>query len=75
LIFDAVHNSCLRHDFGYRNYKLQKQCGDADKDKIDENFKKDMYAECETEEEQDLCEAVASIYFDAVRIFGESPFC
>ena len=33
--------ACHRHDFGYRNYKNQNRFTDANKLKIDDNFKKE----------------------------------
>jgi Prokaryotic phospholipase A2 len=72
--------SCERHDFGYRNYKKQDRFTDANKLRIDNNFKQDMFDECATEDEQgilgeigvgkDVCEATATVYYEAVRTFG-----
>ncbi|KAF2024490.1 hypothetical protein EK21DRAFT_117748 [Setomelanomma holmii] len=69
------HNSCLRHDFGYRNYKQQKRCKKADKKRIDKNFKQDMYDQCALGDDQDGCEAVANVYYSSVRVFGGNHFC
>ena len=33
--------ACHRHDFGYRNYKVQARFTDANRLKIDDNFKKE----------------------------------
>jgi hypothetical protein len=63
--------SCYRHDFGYRNYKVQNRFTDAAKDRIDEKFRSDMYAECATEgDAEDACRAVANVYYWAVQTFG-----
>lgn len=74
----TVHDSCLRHDFGYRNYKLQGRCKKAMKKRIDKNFQKDMYNECvkeEDEERRNKCENVADGYYIAVHVFGRKHFC
>jgi hypothetical protein len=74
----TVHDSCLRHDFGYRNYKLQKRCGSAAKKLIDQNFRKDMLEYCKSvkdEDKRDACEGVAKVYYASVRVFGRSSFC
>jgi len=44
------HEECLRHDFGYRNYKKQNRFP-AGKASIDLNFRQDMYNQCDTEED------------------------
>jgi hypothetical protein len=62
--------SCYRHDFGYRNYKVQSRFTDAAKDRIDEKFRSDMYDECATEDAEDACRAVANVYYWAVQTFG-----
>jgi hypothetical protein len=66
-----VINSCYRHDFGYRNYKKQSRFTDANKARIDSNFKKDMFNQCTTEKYRDACEATATIYYEAVKVFGK----
>ncbi|KAF2477757.1 uncharacterized protein BDR25DRAFT_330420 [Lindgomyces ingoldianus] len=35
--------SCHRHDFGYRNYKIQSRFTSSAKANIDNNFKSDLY--------------------------------
>ncbi|KAF2114561.1 prokaryotic phospholipase A2-domain-containing protein [Lophiotrema nucula] len=65
--------SCHRHDFGYRNYKIQGRF-EAGKPSIDSNFKKDMYAQCQTEGgafEIAACKGVADVYYEAVKEFGD----
>lgn len=36
---DVLSPACMRHDFGYRNYKAQDRFTDAGKLSIDDNFK------------------------------------
>lgn len=62
--------SCYRHDFGYRNYKDQDRFTDENKDKIDSNFKSDMYNQCATEDNEDNCQDIADIYYWAVSHIG-----
>ncbi|KAG9251335.1 phospholipase A2 [Emericellopsis atlantica] len=66
--------ACQRHDFGYRNYKAQSRFTDANKLRIDDNFKSDLYGQCAGEGAQGACEALANVYYQAVRWFGrEAP--
>ncbi|KAI6783458.1 uncharacterized protein J7T54_005487 [Emericellopsis cladophorae] len=66
--------ACQRHDFGYRNYKDQGRFSDANKLRIDDKFKSDMYGQCAGESAQGACEALANVYYQAVRWFGrEAP--
>lgn len=67
----AVLNSCYRHDFGYRNFKKQNRFTDANKARIDSNFKTDMFNQCKSEDFQDACEATATVYYEAVKAFGK----
>jgi hypothetical protein len=73
----AVSQACLRHDFAYRNYRLQKHCTGAYKKAIDKNFKKDMYNQCghETSAVKSACESMADIYYVGVKFFGGNAFC
>lgn len=61
-------NSCYRHDFGYRNYKAQDRFTDDGKDKIDTNFKEDLYDQCETEDNESGCKTIADIYYNVVSL-------
>ncbi|WP_067964935.1 phospholipase [Nocardiopsis trehalosi] len=61
--------SCKRHDFGYRNYKLQSRFTEAARLSIDDNFRDDMYGECGGNW---LCNGAADLYYTAVRQFGAS---
>ncbi|KXJ92600.1 prokaryotic phospholipase A2-domain-containing protein [Microdochium bolleyi] len=63
-------NSCYRHDFGYRNYKKQNRFTDANKLRIDNNFRTDLYNQCANEGNQGVCRTTADVYYQAVRWFG-----
>ena len=39
------HNSCRRHDFGYRNYRYQGRLTERNREMIDDNFLRDMSME------------------------------
>jgi hypothetical protein len=67
---NIVLNSCYRHDFGYRNFKKQNRF-EANKARIDSNFKKDMYNQCATEKHKNACEITADLYYEAVKVFGK----
>ncbi|GAA4916195.1 phospholipase [Streptomonospora salina] len=60
---------CTRHDFGYRNYKLQNRFTEANRLAIDDNFRDDLYGICAGDW---LCQGTADIYYSAVRQFGGS---
>ncbi|KAF8462006.1 prokaryotic phospholipase A2-domain-containing protein [Kalaharituber pfeilii] len=64
--------SCQRHDFGYRNYKNQGRFTEENRKKIDDNFKKDMYDECDKQNfiKKPICKGLAITYYNAVRAFG-----
>ncbi|MFC7329468.1 phospholipase [Marinactinospora rubrisoli] len=62
-------SSCNRHDFGYRNYKLQSRFTEDNRLRIDNNFRDDMYSVCGS---SSVCRGVANIYYQAVRQFGAS---
>ncbi|KAM7185464.1 Prokaryotic phospholipase A2 domain containing protein [Naviculisporaceae sp. PSN 640] len=64
--------ACHRHDFGYRNYKNQARFSDSNRLKIDDNFKKDLYYQCNTVTLSGVCKALADVYYTAVRAFGGS---
>ncbi|CAN9257803.1 unnamed protein product [Alternaria alternata] len=66
--FDFI-NSCYRHDFGYRNFKAQNRF-EANKARIDDNFKTDMFNQCASESAKGPCEATATLYYEAVKAFG-----
>ena len=61
--------ACQRHDFGYRNYKRQGRFTEANRLRIDNNFKADMYFQCAGNW---VCNRTADVYYAAVREFGGS---
>ncbi|KAK4149633.1 prokaryotic phospholipase A2-domain-containing protein [Chaetomidium leptoderma] len=64
--------ACHRHDFGYRNYKAQSRFTAAGKLNVDNNFKTDLYYQCRSSSVKGVCEALAEVYYAAVRAFGGS---
>ncbi|TQV92271.1 hypothetical protein V2A60_006961 [Cordyceps javanica] len=62
--------ACQRHDFGYRNYKVQGRFDSSGRYLVDVNFQKDMLYQCEEVSAQRSCHALASVYYYAVRAFG-----
>jgi Ribonuclease G/E len=64
--------SCYRHDFAYRNYKNQSRFHHNTRKRIDKNFKKDLFQQCETERAEHRCKMTATIYYEAVRAFGNT---
>jgi hypothetical protein len=64
--------ACHRHDFGYRNFKAQGRFSDANKLRIDNNFRTDLYYQCNVSGSGSLCTGLANVYYAAVRAFGRS---
>ncbi|MCF6524497.1 phospholipase [Streptomyces sp. JJ36] len=66
-------NSCIRHDFGYRNYKAVGQF-EAHKDRIDSAFYADLKRVCAgySGGTRTACNSTAWTYYQAVSIFGIS---
>ncbi|KAJ6445265.1 phospholipase A2 [Purpureocillium lavendulum] len=62
--------ACHRHDFGYQNYRKQSRFTKDAKARIDSNFKKDLYYQCQGVGAKGACEALADVYYEAVRKFG-----
>ncbi|VUC34033.1 unnamed protein product [Clonostachys rosea] len=62
--------ACNRHDFGYQNFRLQSRFTKANKAKIDSNFLADLQYQCKSETFTSLCNALAQVYYAAVRAFG-----
>ncbi|AHI00529.1 phospholipase [Kutzneria viridogrisea] len=60
-------NPCIRHDFGYRNYKKQGRFNATTKKSIDDNFRNDMYSVCGSSK---LCRGTADVYYWGVRKLG-----
>ncbi|KAK2745518.1 hypothetical protein FQN57_003643 [Myotisia sp. PD_48] len=73
--FDFIP-SCQRHDFGYRNGKKQKRFNETYRKKVDDNFKKDLYAYCSKfsglqSYKGVQCRRYADVYHAAVRRCGD----
>jgi hypothetical protein len=67
--------ACVRHDFGYRNYKKQERFTEDNRHRIDKNFLRDMNAECNKSRgfwawRGVECRQYADRYYRAVRQFG-----
>jgi len=64
-------NSCVRHDFGYRNYKAMGTFP-ANKDRLDSAFYEDMKRVCARYSfvTASACYSTAWTYYQAVRTFG-----
>jgi len=65
-------NACIRHDFGYRNYKARGLFSADSRIRIDEQFRRDLDASCAPKKRtlKVRCTAWAEIYFTAVRLVG-----
>jgi hypothetical protein len=63
---------CQRHDFGYRNYKNQGRFTDANKLRIDNGLRSDLYYQCDVSGSGSLCRGLADVYYRAVRAFGRN---
>jgi len=63
--------SCVRHDFGYRNYKAMGTFS-ANKSRIDSAFYADLKRVCAryTWAVKASCDSLAWTYYNAVRVFG-----
>lgn len=62
--------ACYRHDFGYNNYRDQARFTKAAKASIDTNFRDDLKFQCDSESFESICDALADVYYNAVRLFG-----
>ncbi|KAH8898065.1 hypothetical protein GQ53DRAFT_742237 [Thozetella sp. PMI_491] len=62
--------ACYRHDFGYQNYRAQSRFTESAKLAIDNNFKSDLYYQCQSVSLKSICNALADVYYAAVRAFG-----
>ncbi|MFC4494411.1 phospholipase [Streptomyces ovatisporus] len=64
-------NGCIRHDFGYRNYKAQGTF-EANKSRIDSAFYEDLKRVCAgySGATQASCNALAWTYYQAVVVLG-----
>lgn len=71
-------DACKRHDFGYRNYQLQRRFSEKNRARIDHNLKLDLYYECNRIRpgprrrgwEAAKCRRIADAYFGVVRALG-----
>ena len=68
------NNACIRHDFGYRNYKKFGLFTEDKRGTIDAIFLKDMREHCRTRSVvlRPGCYAAAGRYYIAVRNFGNN---
>ncbi|MET7639313.1 phospholipase [Streptomyces sp. NPDC005438] len=64
-------NACIRHDFGYRNYKAAGQFP-ANKDRLDSAFYEDLKRVCSqySGASKTSCNALAWTYYQAVKNLG-----
>ena len=62
--------SCQRHDFGYKNYRDQKRFCAAGRNKIDDQFNRDLRSYCASRSwwKRPLCYSTATTYVAAVRV-------
>ena len=63
-------DACYRHDFGYQNYRHQDRFTQGGKLRIDNNFRSDLDYLCRTTGHVGVCDALADVYYAAVRAFG-----
>ncbi|KAK4068678.1 hypothetical protein Purlil1_13733 [Purpureocillium lilacinum] len=69
-------DACIRHDFGYRNYKAQGRFTESARAKIDNKFRKDLRDQCSSSGLRLLCVFKADTYYWAVRNYplsGATP--
>ncbi|GGO45883.1 hypothetical protein GCM10012287_14890 [Streptomyces daqingensis] len=64
-------NGCIRHDFGYRNYKAQGTF-EANKARVDSAFYEDLKRVCNgySGATKASCDALAWTYYQAVKVLG-----
>lgn len=65
-------NACIRHDFGYRNYKAREMFTAESRLRLDEQFRQDLHTLCAPKVRtfKVRCAAWAEIFFAAVRSAG-----
>ena len=65
-------NACIRHDFGYRNYKANDVFTPDSRLRLDEQFRRDLHALCAPKIRtfKVRCAVWAEIFFAAVRSAG-----
>jgi hypothetical protein len=66
--------ACERHDFGYRNYREQGRCTNSPnggtRKQLDQVFLADLRGICANVKAKKRCNALALVYYNAVRKFG-----
>lgn len=72
--FDAP---CRRHDFGYRNYKQHGWLTESARERIDGQFRKDLYSICAKFDGWEsfkgvACRRAADTYYRIVRVAGDN---
>lgn len=70
--------ACWRHDFGYRNYKLQGRLSEAARQRVDDRFHRDMYDVCDRYSGWRAargveCRRIADVFYAVVRTCGQNP--
>lgn len=67
----TFESACIRHDFGYRNYKAAQRFP-QNKDRIDSAFYEDLKRVCATYPSavQPACYSLAWTYYETVRLLG-----
>ena len=67
----TFESACIRHDFGYRNYKAAQRFAE-NKDRLDSAFYEDLKRVCATYPAavQPACYSLAWTYYEAVRLLG-----
>ncbi|KAL8393860.1 hypothetical protein RB595_003567 [Gaeumannomyces hyphopodioides] len=65
---------CHRHDFGYRNFKIQTRFTESNRLRLDNKFRDDLKYQCQSVNAilRPLCNSLADVYYAAVRAFGGS---
>ncbi|CRK45334.1 hypothetical protein BN1723_006561 [Verticillium longisporum] len=62
--------ACHRHDFGYHNFRAQTRFTESNKLRIDNQFRTDLKFQCQSSSLRGVCNALADVYYAAVRAFG-----
>ncbi|KAL8401001.1 hypothetical protein RB594_001136 [Gaeumannomyces avenae] len=65
---------CHRHDFGYRNFKIQTRFTESNRLRLDNKLREDLKYQCQSVSGivRPLCNSLADVYYAAVRAFGGS---
>ncbi|KAG5921772.1 hypothetical protein E4U42_005715 [Claviceps africana] len=62
--------ACQRHDFAYQNFKAHDRLTKLSRKRIDEQFRRDMYHQCESVQARKPCYRLADVYYRFGRWFG-----